>query len=471
MHSSGNRGRPAYSGHWGTIRVNYLKWLATGLLLSAIAVAPAHAQRLFSSSTIAQSPADEAAYKKAFEETLSKPGDPDILLKYAALAVKTGNIEGAISALERLLLIEGDQPRVKLELGVLYFRLNSYEAARAYLEDARNSASANAETKQRAGEYLAEVDSKTQKSRFYGDLLFAWQYSTNAIGGPVGSIQSFGTSTVPSPTVSAKPDFNFAMSTQLHHRYDLGRQDSGQMETDFAFYGTRQVQVSEANLLLFDLFTGPRMKPFDGWLKAMTVKPFLTGRYVSVHDQPTYWAWGSGMEVGAPIGPHIETALTLLGRRREFINNIDVSNNSNSSGNEITTEGEIHFKLTSAMTLSFSPAYTRFIAQVPSECFSQFGTGASFAARFTDPSGISDRQWTAALTAGYAHADYDLPDLTVNPNVTRQQNDYSIALSVAIPLHDRFTVVTQTAYNRRDASLSNFAYDAFTALVGIGWRF
>ena len=93
------------------------------LALCVLATAPAMAQRA-PKSAVAQlaepTAADRAAYDEAFNETLRKPGDPAVLIRFAELAVTVGDLEGAISALERLLLIEGDQPKVKLELGVLY---------------------------------------------------------------------------------------------------------------------------------------------------------------------------------------------------------------------------------------------------------------------------------------------------------------------------------------------------------------
>ena len=59
-------------------------------------------------------------YDAAFQETLSKPADLDVLFRFASLAAQTGDLEGAISALERMLLINPDLPRVRLELGGLY---------------------------------------------------------------------------------------------------------------------------------------------------------------------------------------------------------------------------------------------------------------------------------------------------------------------------------------------------------------
>jgi len=103
------------------------------------------------------SEAVQQKYDKAFAESLEKPADPDTLVKFAEAAVEFGDIEGAISALERLLLIDGDQPDVKLELGVLYYRLGSAEVARAYLEEVSTSKESSDEAKERANTFLKEL--------------------------------------------------------------------------------------------------------------------------------------------------------------------------------------------------------------------------------------------------------------------------------------------------------------------------
>jgi Flp pilus assembly protein TadD len=128
-------------------------------LICLLAVLPAAAQTGDSRAPAATPPAaeDVAAYDAAFQETLRNPADPPTLIKFATLAVKVGDLEGAISALERLLLIDGGNPEVQLELGVLYFRLGSMEAAKTYLEAARTSRRSSAGTKAKAESFLKEA--------------------------------------------------------------------------------------------------------------------------------------------------------------------------------------------------------------------------------------------------------------------------------------------------------------------------
>jgi tetratricopeptide (TPR) repeat protein len=151
------------------MRVIELVLLAQAALIAAVPLAyaetpsskapaslPLPAQALASSEATFSAPTPQlrAAYEAALVLTLKMPADPDTLFKFAVLAVKLGDMEGAISALERLLLIENDLPEVKLELGVLYYRIGANIMAVVHLEAAAASPSATPETRQRAGVFL-----------------------------------------------------------------------------------------------------------------------------------------------------------------------------------------------------------------------------------------------------------------------------------------------------------------------------
>ncbi len=103
-------------------------------------------------------------YDAAFQAMLAQPANLDVLFKFASLASQTGDLEGAVSALERMLLINPDLPRVRLELGVLYYRLGSYEVARTYLESALKTPNLPPEVRNRADQFMAEVVGKQQPS-------------------------------------------------------------------------------------------------------------------------------------------------------------------------------------------------------------------------------------------------------------------------------------------------------------------
>ena len=71
-----------------------------------------------------------------FQRMLQRPDDLDAAFAYATLSVRIGDLEGAIATLERMLIYAPGLPRLQLELGLLYYRLNANLTARSYLEAA-----------------------------------------------------------------------------------------------------------------------------------------------------------------------------------------------------------------------------------------------------------------------------------------------------------------------------------------------
>ena len=202
----------------------------------------------------------------------------------------------------------------------------------------------------------------------------------------------------------------------------------------------------------------------------MTVRPFLTGRYIAVQDMAYYWAWGAGAEVATPLGQSVNTTLTGLARQRDYLNNPTVPTNDQSSGVEGTLTAEFDVQLAPSMTLSLTGLYTRYWAVVPAQAFSQFGFGSSLEVRFDGPIGVR-RPWAITASAALARATYDQPDPTVDPNTGRAQTDLSLGLALTVPLTERIAFVGQVNYIQRTASLNTYAYDALSSLVAIGVRF
>src|SRR5437588_7669813 len=134
-----------------------------------------------SSSAQQLSPAERAqlqAQKDAlFQRSLRDPGNLDVAFAYADAAAKLGDNEAAVSALERMLLFNPNLPRVQLELGALYFRLGSFDAAQGYFEKAL-AANPPPDVKARVETYLAQIAQRSSPEHFGGLLFFGAQYQS-----------------------------------------------------------------------------------------------------------------------------------------------------------------------------------------------------------------------------------------------------------------------------------------------------
>ena len=78
----------------------------------------------------------EARREALLNQMLARPSDLDLAFEYATLSAQVGDLEGAVSTLERMLIYAPNTPRIQLELGVLYYRLGAYDVARAYFGQA-----------------------------------------------------------------------------------------------------------------------------------------------------------------------------------------------------------------------------------------------------------------------------------------------------------------------------------------------
>ena len=234
-----------------------------------------------SARDIAQAPPPSAGevqqqYDSAFRETLAKPADLDVLFRFATLAAQTGDLEGAISALERMLLIEPDLPRVRLELGVLYYRLASYEVARTYFEAALKAPNVPPDVRAKAEQFLSDAISKQNPSHFSGETFFGWRYQSNANLGPsTSNVLLFGQTANLNQSAVGLPDWGIVTSAQFRHVYDFGRQDKSALETALTVYANRQFTQSQANVTLIDFTTGPRFQIFADSFKDVTLRDCL----------------------------------------------------------------------------------------------------------------------------------------------------------------------------------------------------
>src|SRR5579863_719029 len=102
-----------------------------------------------------------------FQQVLANPGNLDVVFAYADICAQLGDNEGAVSALEQMLLFNPNLPRVDLELGALYFRMGSFEVAQTYFEKA-TAAHPPPEVQERVDKDMALIDKETSLTRLTG---------------------------------------------------------------------------------------------------------------------------------------------------------------------------------------------------------------------------------------------------------------------------------------------------------------
>jgi tetratricopeptide (TPR) repeat protein len=447
---------------------------------TVIALASVLAAALASVPSPAQSPTPATAagglnrqYDEAFQDMLARPADLDVLFKFASLASQIGDLEGAVSALERMLLINGDLPRVRLELGVLYYRLGSYEVARTYLESALKSPSLPADVRARAEQFMGQVRNRQKTSQFSGEAFMGWRYQSNANLGPTSSsVQLFGQVANLNQASLGQPDWGVVTSLQLRHRYDLGRQDNSAIETQLSAYANRQFSVGTADVSLLDFVSGPRFQVFNGIYEDVTLKPFGVLGAIWVNDTLYYPSYGAGVEGTALLSDRLRNTSIFVFRKHDNQNTWYLPTNIQYRGMEYSATSNFQFQLSPTVSLFALPGATRFEAELVTwQSYRLWSLGGGMTFRFPDPVLKTGQPWSVSLSLAEQWWAYDAPDPTVDPNQMRFQNDTIVNLVLAIPFDDRTTFSLTGGRFIRNASLPNYAFEDNSLMFGVSWRF
>ncbi len=430
-------------------------------------------------SGVAQAQAPTAAgdlerqYDAAFQETLRKPADLDVLFKFATLATQTGDLEGAISALERMLLINPNLPRVRLELGVLYYRLGSFEVARTYLEAALKSQALPPDVRGRAEQFMAEIQKRQSPSQFSGELFLGTRYQSNAnLGPPTSSVRLFGQVANLNQAATGTADWGFVSSAQIRHTYDLGLQDNSAIESQVTLYANRQFQLSQANVSLIDFTTGPRFQAFQGIFEDVIIKPFLAAGYVWVNDTQYYGSYGAGLETGVLLTDKLRNISILSWRQQNYPNTNYLPANSQFTGTQYSGTTTFQYQLTEIVTLyAIANGQLYQTQQTPWQNYTLWGVGGGMAFRFADPLFRSTLPWSINLSVNQQWWTYDAPDPVVDPGTMRLQADTILSLMLAIPFDERTTFSISGGRFNRAATVPNYAFTNNSAMFGVSWRF
>ena len=120
----------------------------------------------------------EEVFKKLFKD----PTNLSLLFKYANLSIMVGDLEGAIGVFEQMLIYDSKLPRIRLELGVLYFRLGAYALANNYLKSVKEF-NPPPEVEARVDQFLEAIVSAEEPFQWQQNLSIGFKRTTNGNSG------------------------------------------------------------------------------------------------------------------------------------------------------------------------------------------------------------------------------------------------------------------------------------------------
>jgi hypothetical protein len=120
--------------------------------------------------------------EEVFKQLFKDPTNLSLLFKYANLSIVVGDLEGAIGVFEQMLIYDSELPRIRLELGVLYFRLGAYALANNYLKSVKEF-NPPPEVEARVDQFLEAIVSAEEPFQWQQTLSIGFKRTTNGNSG------------------------------------------------------------------------------------------------------------------------------------------------------------------------------------------------------------------------------------------------------------------------------------------------
>jgi hypothetical protein len=424
-------------------------------------------------SWVAELPAlADADSDAAFQEVLKDPGNLEKNLAYANALVKSGDLEGAVAVLERLVLLFPERAELHLTLGKLYQRLNSDAAAAQAFDQAIAAPVTTPQIKAEAEELRARALKRTATSQLGGSLYAGMQYQSNATAGPDNHRILADGALVRRPHHGG-PDDDFAglLGFTLTHKYDFGMQDGMALESRVSGFGQFYDENARLDTGRIAGQVGLGFAPFPSTTSALRVQPRINFEAVTTDGEWLEGGGGPGIGVTYAVNDTlgIEFGYDAIYRHYDHVGALGA------------TQDYTGFEQNGIVTLTWlaRPGTTLVAslggrgADTEKDHLDYAGVQSSLGVyqAYGSPISALPQDWLVGISAGYEHRWYDSPDDSIDPGRSRRESIWQFDAANTIPLSESWSLTQQVEYLLDDSNLRNYSYDNFTVALSARWRF
>jgi hypothetical protein len=401
-----------------------------------------------------------------FQGILARPSDLNNTLQYAAQAPAT-DIESAISTYEQLLFYNPNLSSVRFELGVLYYRLGSYEMARGYFQSALKMKDMTPELRVRAEELLAVVDKKLQPDQVTGYVQSGLRYQTNAAAGP-GAQTVLASGLLFNKRFAAQGDWNWFGAFGVNYVHDFENQNGDTFEVSSVGYDAQQFKLHQYDIGVLELRAGPRFGIPTDSVTGLSIKPYVVVTGGQLADAPYYGGLGGGLTVHGKIGevaldPYVEIVQQSFRNLTLYPLASGMSGTLSTYG--LQASGPVYAALSFQSRALFAHANDNFTPYSYNSWADDIWLPWNFS-----PLG-DGRTWTLTPTAGISWWQYKAPDPTIDPATIPHILEWRVGLGLEVPIWKLLVLGLLVQYRADVSNIPAFSMRDFSVTAGPTLRF
>ncbi|WP_422384863.1 hypothetical protein [Roseibium album] len=383
----------------------------------------------------------QSNFNAALRTVLEQPGNSAASFNLVQAAVAAGDLRIAISALERILLLNPELDNIRFELGFLYIRAGLPEVGVPMVEKALASGDVPEEVRAR-GETLVRATNDAQKRfRITGRAFGGIAYDSNANAAAESAlVEILGPNNTPvlatliDPNSIAEDDFSAVTTANLRVEYDLGFQSGHTIFADAGYYGKHFFERGDINLDVISLGLGTNIFFGKGGGLPVTVSPSLTYDHVIEGSDNYLNSYKARLAVTTQFNRRLAGGLNLFAGYDDFLESAENPILDSRDAGVYGGGAYVTYLFTPTLRGFISADAERFDANVGYEAYSQAGARVGLAKLFKNIVFPEAPVIRLSGYVGFRHRFYDTPDPVISLE-DREDNRTDLGLSVELPIH------------------------------------
>lgn len=407
-------------------------------------------------------------YDAAFAEMYQDIGNLDKTFHFAELAIAVGDLEGAIAALERMLIINLDLPQVRMQLGVLYFQLRSYAMALTYFNAVLAHTEVPADIKQDAQALVVQINALTSPHKFLGTVVGGVRYQTNANGGPMANeIRLLGGSAILDDKYTHQPDWDISAAGQFSYTYDFETEPSKILETRVSVYSSKQDTQSQVDTTLAEIQFGPTVGLIPQPGHVLDIRPYFLLNDMALGGKNSFSGFGGGLDLSYKTS--MASAWNLGGRHLD--RDYDNAAEAGLQGPRTRFFAGKTFRLSSMTLGTVNLNAFNEDTDEKSSAYWEYGVQGAIQHILGAPFGLTPQPWNASVTVGFYDKSYDEANPGVDANTVRKDETLRASVNFVIPFNFKTSLLATVGYIDTRSNLPNYTNENWFSSISVMAQF
>jgi tetratricopeptide (TPR) repeat protein len=412
----------------------------------------------------------DAHRERLLRQMIATPGDLDIAYQYAELSSQVGDYEAAISTMERMLIYAPNTPRIELELGILYYRIGSYDVARSYFGSTLSAPNLPPSIAAQVNLYLQQLALEADPVPFSATLYTALRWESNANASPANqSVTLNGIDFTLDDTARAAADWSSLNIGTMHYSYDLKNQGD-RIEFDAIAYNASYFKLTDIDLDFFEATVGPSFNMKRIGMDKSRLFVYGIGDETLLGNDQYFAGGGGGIRLLSFAAERSVLDARLETRYRDFTDSTLRPTSSLRTGLQTRVGGTYSYFMAPGLILTIEGYDQRENAVASFYADWEMGASAGISWTFGNPFAWQ-WPWTLQVGAGAIHRRYDDPDPTIDPNAVEVDRQFWGRAAVVIPVAATWAMIPQVEIRDQTSNYAIRDFDDLSALLGFQKRF